>query len=112
MMNSGFEHEAINISIIYDGEEFNVSVKPGEYRSLMALIADNIDVESFGECGGTGRCSTCKAEIVSSIDHIIKPKEDEQNTLSKWGITSSNIRLTCQIDVDYNLNNLKLILLS
>lgn len=99
--------EKISITIVYDGDEIEVKTFKGEYRNLMALIADHIYADNFGECGGMGRCATCMAEIVYSESLLPPSDRNEYTTLSKHGVEEANIRLTCQLNIERSLNNIK-----
>lgn len=102
----------LSITILYDDEEINVKTYPGEYRNLMVLISDHIYADNFGECGGMGRCATCMAEIIFSDATLSESDRNEYTTLSKYNITDTNIRLTCQLNIDESLNNLKVRILN
>ena len=73
-------------------------------RSLS--LFDKIYIEEFGECGGMGRCGTCIVKI-AGYDIERKDERNEKRTLTKMGIDHDNIniRLSCQILIDENLNN-------
>lgn len=101
----------LTINVVYGEESFEINAVEGEYRSLMALISDNIDVDGFGECGGMGRCATCMAEITFSEGQLPRSDRNEYTTLSKYGINEPSIRLTCQLNVDETINNIQLTLL-
>lgn len=46
-------------------------------------------------CGGTGRCSTCRVEIVEGLDNCY-PIEEKESTLATKLSLPPNIRLACQ----------------
>lgn len=47
-------------------------------------------------CGGRGRCSTCRVEIIKGGDTLTPPSEDEQRLLQRIGAPET-VRLACQI---------------
>lgn len=83
----------------------------GEYQSLMMLLYDKIFPEDFGECQGMGRCGTC----LIKIQHLTKPltllDRNENTTLEKMGVRSTDIHLACQILVDESLNGTEIMIL-
>ena len=48
-------------------------------------------------CGGRARCSTCRVQVVSGLEHLAVPGPDELRALQKAGIKSPDIRLACQV---------------
>lgn len=104
--------DTIKISIDYDGEIHNLETFPNEYRSLMALIFDRIAPEDFGECLGMGKCATCMIEILNKNIPLTNFDRNEQTTLRKHGISKESVRLSCQIEIDENLNHLEIKILT
>ncbi|MGN6508588.1 MAG: 2Fe-2S iron-sulfur cluster-binding protein [Chitinophaga sp.] len=99
----------INIRIIAGGEEYQVSTFQNEYRSLMALIQDKLFPDSFGECGGVGRCATCQVQL-ENAQAIAGMDRNELSTLQKQGVEDESIRLSCQLLVDASLDNVTVVL--
>ena len=97
----------ITIHVIYEDELFTIQTYCGEYRSLMMLIYDKIYTEEFGECKGVGRCGTCLVEILASTTDISTYERNEEITIARTGLTGNNLRLSCQILIDHQINNLK-----
>ncbi|MEP6951918.1 MAG: 2Fe-2S iron-sulfur cluster-binding protein [Ginsengibacter sp.] len=95
----------IGFTITVAGEEYGVDTYTGEYRNLMALIADKIYIEDFGECKGMGRCGTCVVEIMNTANKFCSFERNEQATIKKTGITNPDYRLACQIIVNEELRN-------
>ncbi|WP_285058878.1 2Fe-2S iron-sulfur cluster-binding protein [Pedobacter ginsengisoli] len=100
-------NELINFIVIESGKTSPVSTFKGEYRDLMTLLKDKLFLDSFGECGGMGRCATCLVEIDSKENGFIFER-NETVTLLKHNITEKNCRLSCQMQVDENLEGLYL----
>lgn len=82
----------------------DITTYEGEYRNLMFLLADQIYLESFGECGGLGRCATCIVKVTGSSAHMIAKERNEPITLSKAGHEAENTRLSCQIYINERLD--------
>lgn len=97
----------ITIDIIYEGEIYSVKTYPNEYRSLMMLIYDRLATEEFGECLGMGKCGTCVVEILESPHQLSSFDRNEATTIAKAGIKGKNVRLSCQILIDENIDGLK-----
>lgn len=103
MVSLKSQQRIIILSIICEGETYQVSTFPNEYRSLMMLIYDKISPEEFGDCLGMGKCGTCLVEILGDTAKLSSFERNEQTTISKAGI-NENYRLACQILIDENLN--------
>ena len=95
---------AIHIRVVVGDEEHRLETKPGEYRSLMALIYDRIYIDSFGECRGMGRCGTCRVSVDGDPATLTGMDRNEASTLAKAGTGGEDVRLSCQILVDECLN--------
>jgi 2Fe-2S ferredoxin len=98
----------VTIHVIYEDELFSIQTYTGEYRNLMMLIYDKIYTEEFGECKGVGRCGTCLVEILASDTDISTYERNEEITIARTGIAGNNLRLSCQILIDHQINNLKI----
>ena len=96
--------EQIVFRIISESGEHLISSYRHEYRSLMALIRDKLYPESFGECGGQGRCATCIVKL-DATNEIPGRDRNEPATLAKIGVVDPAIRLSCQLQVDMTLHN-------
>jgi len=104
----GLRDKDITINIIYDGNEYDLKTYSGEYRSLMALIYDNIYTEDFGQCRGMGRCGTCLIEVPENAIGLSAFERNEENTIKKMGIASLSVRLACQIPVNDSLDGIRI----
>ncbi|WP_017257642.1 2Fe-2S iron-sulfur cluster-binding protein [Pedobacter arcticus] len=111
-MNFG---RAINISldnisfeIIYDGEPHQITTRNNEYVNLMMLIYDRFADEEFGDCRGMGKCGTCMVEILNAREKLASFDRNEATTLAKMDVNQQNIRLSCQLMIDKNLNGLQI----
>lgn len=54
-------------------------------------------------CGGKGRCTTCKARILSGMSHLSDVTPHEQRLLN-FNKLHTNERLTCQAYVQGNVS--------
>jgi ferredoxin, 2Fe-2S len=100
-------HDAIVFTVFLDDTEHVISTFKHEYRSLMALIRDQLYPDSFGECGGMGRCSTCQVQL-QGIEQPVSLDRNEQATLKKSGVSDGSVRLSCQILIDASLQGAKI----
>ena len=103
-------HDKIFINIVLGEEIHSVSTFRNEYSSLMELIYDKVYPDGFGECGGMGRCATCRVQF-DNAHVIVGMDRNESSTLSKQGITDPSIRLSCQLLIDAALHNTTVIVL-
>lgn len=94
----------IIITINHAGRESVVRTYAYAYRNLMVLLNNTIYLESFGECGGQGRCATCLVKVSGIKGHAGTMQRNEKETLHKAGLADSNIRLSCQILITEDLN--------
>lgn len=96
----------ILVTVDYDGQLHEIRTYPNEYRSLMMLIYDRIYTEAFGECLGMGKCGTCIVEIIDKRQEPTAYERNEDVNLERTGVKGENIRLSCQLMVDENLDGL------
>jgi 2Fe-2S ferredoxin len=65
--------------------------------SLLQCILDG-GYDWMHACGGKGRCTTCKAAVVSGMEAITPPSPAELR-YREQGLLMANERLACQIQV-------------
>ena len=96
---------SIQFTVIEDNQTRQIETFHGEYANLMYLLKDKLFLNSFGECGGMGKCATCIIKTTGiKGDSTIKDR-NEPNTLSKLGYTEDNIRLSCQLYITQDLDD-------
>lgn len=103
MMNMDADKKYISFTIINSGKEQLMSTYEYEYRNLMALLKDKLCLEDFGECGGMGRCATCMVEVSGLKGRANTMKRNEETSIRKTGLPYLNIRLSCQILINEDL---------
>lgn len=96
----------INITAFVNGQPYNLTTHKGEYRSVMALLYDQLYPEGFGECKGIGRCGTCHVCILNHTNKLLLKEGNELTTLNKMEVVFHNSRLACQMNVDENLDGM------
>ncbi len=80
-----------NITIKYlEGAE--VTISKGSTLLEASLLAN---IPHAHVCGGRGRCSTCRVQVVSGLAELPPPSNDEQKLLYKIG-AQSTVRLACR----------------
>lgn len=93
----------IQFTVIENGNSQLIETYPSSHPNLMFLLRDTLGLDSFGECGGVGRCATCviNAEEITG-DSFIKER-NEPTTLQKMGYEEESTRLSCQLYVTADL---------
>ncbi len=99
----GIVDNQIQFTVIEEGTEQIMETYYGEYRNLMALLKDKLYLDSFGECGGVGRCATCIVNTSGIKGNSAIKDRNEPATLSKMGYEEDIIRLSCQLLITKDL---------
>ncbi|MEO9258542.1 MAG: hypothetical protein ABI207_09170, partial [Crocinitomicaceae bacterium] len=100
------QSKVIKIVVFANEEKYSLETYTGEYRNLMELLRNSIYSENFGECGGKGRCCTCLIKFSCGPVELKTFQRNELSTLEKHKMHKPGNRLSCQIEVDQNLNNI------
>jgi 2Fe-2S ferredoxin len=98
------ERKEIAITIINAGEAHLVKTYLHQYRNLMVLLNNSIYLENFGECGGQGRCATCMVKAIGLKGNANAMERNEAVTIDKAGFADKDIRLSCQLLINEDLN--------
>lgn len=91
--------------INHDGTsiEFNA----GNGQSLMSAAVDNLVEGIVAECGGSCSCSTCHVFVDSAwVDKVGAPGAIEKELLEGKDDKAANSRLSCQIEMNDDLDGL------
>ena len=67
----------------------------------LVLAIEDAGVDILHRCGGNARCTTCRVEIIEGDPGEMR--ELEKNRLAVEAELAPNIRLSCQIHVQYDL---------
>lgn len=94
----------IHFTVTQNDSRQEIHTHFGEYRDLMSLLKDKLYTDSFGECGGKGRCATCVIRVKGLTGKSLIKERNEPVTLLKMGFKDANIRLSCQLLVTDELN--------
>ena len=101
----------IRFTVIENDSEQIISTHHGDYANLMFLLKDELQLDSFGECGGVGRCATCLVTIKGISGASLIKERNEPATLSKLGHTDESTRLSCQLYITKDLNDAEITIL-
>jgi 2Fe-2S ferredoxin len=105
------EIKTITFTVIENGTQTPIVTRHGSYPNLMYLLKEELQLESFGECGGVGRCATCIVKTTGINGNSALKERNEPATLSKLGFEDAAIRLSCQIYITADLNGAEINLL-
>ncbi|MFA9189386.1 2Fe-2S iron-sulfur cluster-binding protein [Flavobacterium sp. FBOR7N2.3] len=105
------EIKNISFTVIENGIQTPVVTRHGSYPNLMYLLKEELQLESFGECGGAGRCATCLVTTKSVTGASLIKERNEPNTLEQLGYTDQATRLSCQIYITADLNDAEITIL-
>ncbi len=72
--------------------------------SLMEFLKGN-DYDILATCGGMALCATCHVEVVSGFDSLSEISNDEWAMLDTLPNITPTSRLSCQLRLNDNLNN-------
>ena len=100
----------INITVTdRNGEKHNIEAPTDMAMNLMEVIRmyELADEGTIGVCGGMAMCASCQCYIISN--HKLPEMQDEEEAmLSEVFDVKENSRLTCQIPITEDLNNLEI----
>jgi ferredoxin len=78
-----------------------VTIEAQAGRKLVLELEDN-GVDVLHRCGGNARCTTCAIELIDGDAGDLG--EAETTVLTAKGLAGGNIRLSCQIRCENDLN--------
>jgi len=89
---------AHQIAIRYPGGE-TVQVP----RGFTVLEASRLGgIPHYSICGGKGRCSTCRVQVLDGAGSLLPPDPTEQKTLTRIG-AAPDVRLACQLRPSHDI---------
>ena len=100
----------INITVTdRNGEKHNIEAPTDMAMNLMEVIRmyELAEEGTIGVCGGMAMCASCQCYIISN-HKLPSMQDDEEAMLSEVFNTKENSRLSCQIPITENLNNLEI----
>ena len=103
---------------VYDeknGDQFLAHVEP-DCKKIEVSVNESIltaslrnNVSHLSACGGTGKCSTCRVEIIDGLENC-SSKTDQEQKLSNKLAFPDNIRLACQTTISGPVSYRRLLL--
>ncbi len=75
----------------------NRKLKVSNKSSSILQIAQENYIDWMHACGGKGRCTTCRAEILEGEEHL-SPRNPREEQMAKR--LAPNERLACQVKVE------------
>jgi ferredoxin len=100
--------DTIKINFLIGNEKKTITTPTG-ITLLQAAEANNIPI--VGHCGGLGVCGTCRIELEKKdYDKIQGPSEDEEDTLERGNNITNTSRLSCQIKLTKEMDNINIII--
>ncbi|RVT79838.1 2Fe-2S iron-sulfur cluster binding domain-containing protein [Flavobacterium sufflavum] len=105
------ELKNITFTVIENGTQIPISTRHGSYPNLMYLLKEELQLESFGECGGVGRCATCVITTKGLTGAAAIKERNEPTTLEKLGHSDEATRLSCQIYITPDLDGAEITIL-
>mgnify|MGYP001237301791 FL=1 len=100
----------INITVTdRNGEKHNIEAPTDMAMNLMEVIRmyELAEEGTIGVCGGMAMCASCQCYVISKHE-LPEMQDDEEAMLSEVFNTKENSRLSCQIPITENLNNLEI----
>ena len=89
-----------------NGEVRSLEIKENPSGSLMEVLTEeDFDVPAI--CGGMAGCGTCHIEVLDGADRLEDPDADEEFMLESLPNLTKTSRLSCQMKLTPELNNLK-----
>lgn len=74
---------------------------PEKCEKLLHILLKEVDW--MHACGGNGRCTTCRFDVISGMEGL-SPETKVECTLRDMGKLGSNQRLACQVSVIKEVN--------
>ena len=81
-------------SFLADVQPDDIAIDIGEEESILTASLRN-NISHLSACGGTGKCSTCRVEIIDGLENCYPRNNLEQKLATKLNLPN-NIRLGCQ----------------
>ena len=101
-----FQTEEITFTALVQPDNREIDITEEE-SILLASLRNNI--AHLSACGGTGKCSTCRVEILDGLENC-HPRSELEEKLAKKLSFPPNIRLGCQTKLSGNVSFRRLLL--
>ncbi len=90
-----------------DGLVRTLEVPDGVQLSLMEVLKAS-DYDILATCGGMALCATCHVSVLEGMDHLGERTDEELDMLDTLPNADENSRLSCQIQLNRDLDGLKI----
>lgn len=104
----------IDTMIKFEVEDRNGETKTLEFPTDMGLnVMEALKASEYpilATCGGMALCATCHVEVTKGFDDLAEPNDMELDMIDTLPNASDCSRLACQLSVDENLADVKLVL--
>jgi ferredoxin len=87
------------LKVDVDGGAKTVEVPVG--KRLVNALVDEAKLDQLHACGGNAKCTTCRVQFVQGTPPKIT--QAEKDLLAANSLTDPNLRLSCQILVDQDM---------
>ncbi|HSY61658.1 MAG TPA: 2Fe-2S iron-sulfur cluster-binding protein [Cytophaga sp.] len=87
-----------------DGSITTIEAPTDMGLSLMEILKGN-EYDVLATCGGMALCATCHVEIISGFDKLNEISDDEYAMLDTLPNITPTSRLSCQLKLADNLND-------
>ena len=71
-------------------------------KRLVNALVDECGIDQLHACGGIGRCTTCRVEVIAGEPAAMT--KAEKDVLAVKGITTPGLRLSCQMLCDQDMS--------
>ena len=102
----GLQTDEITFTALVQPDNREIDITEEE-SILLASLRNNI--AHLSACGGTGKCSTCRVEILDGLENC-HPRSELEEKLAKKLSFPPNIRLGCQTKLSGNVSFRRLLL--
>ena len=90
-----------------DGNNHEIEATVG--FTIKEVIAKNLALDHFGDCGGCCACATCHVYVDEAYaDKLNTKDEDEKDMLEMSSDQRPNSRLGCQVSITEDMDGMKL----
>jgi 2Fe-2S ferredoxin len=98
----------IHLQVVHKGEELLLEAPNDMGLSLMEFLKANDYEEIEGTCGGMALCASCHVRVLEVNPPLGEQSDDELAILETLPIVYDNSRLSCQIKLNTDLENIKI----
>ncbi len=98
----------IIVTVVNSAGEVNLEAPNDMGLSLMEFLKANDYEQIEGTCFGIALCATCHVRVLESFPLLNEQIDEEILLLETLPVIFENSRLSCQIELNKNLNKIKI----